>query len=200
MLQKSSQWHEYRGPRITASRFGDVLANTATKRYNEYKNEILDYLKGVPYFEEETPPWFKHGIELEQEAIARYEWETDTEVCPVGIKEHPKYFFIAGSPDGFVGDDGGIEVKSRRSYAEHKRCEKHGITSGHIPQVQGYLWITDRKWFDFVSYYSNNGKTLIHIFRVFADKKYHSKLESACIRFWDEIQKEFNEWQNAKAA
>ena len=107
----------------------------------------------------------------------------------MGFIVHPKYSFIGCSPDGLIDGDGGVEVKDRISYKQHLRSERLGLPSEHKPQVQGSLWITERKWWDFVSYYHNNGKRLLHACRVYPDLDYHKRLEKACLKFWSEINK-----------
>ncbi len=189
MEQKSDEWKDARRGKITASRFGDVLASPTTKRYQGYMEDLKNELMGVPDFDDDEKPWFQHGIEWEDEARGMYEWEQDIDVEEVGIIMHPEYDFISGSPDGLIGKDGGIEIKSRKSLTQHTKSEKAGIDSQYKPQVQGYLWITGRKWWDFVSYYkSESGKTLLHVHRVDPDKKYHQKLKLACLDFWQQVK------------
>jgi len=186
MEQRTEQWHKERAVRITASRFGDVLARPDTKRYRYYMQDIIESLQGFPKIEKYTP-WFEHGIEMEDEARGMYEWEKDVDVEKVGLIIHPKYPFISCSPDGKVGE-GGLEIKSRKSYKQHQESERVGLPSVNKPQVQGCLWITKWKWWDFVSYYRNCETRLIHIYRVYPDLKYHKRLEQACLKFWWEIQ------------
>ena len=60
---------------------------------------------------------------------------------------------VACSPDGLIGDNGGLEIK----------CPSQGVhveylLSGKMPtkytlQVQGFLYVTGREWCDFMSYH-----------------------------------------------
>lgn len=192
MQQRTEEWHSARREMITASRFGDVLARPDTKRYQEYLEETIFKIKGVPDFDDDEKPWFEHGIRLEPEARGRYEWESDVEVEEVGFIVHPKYDFIGCSPDFFSPPDGGGEIKSHVSLKAFLAAESRPVGSGvppeHKPQVQGSLWITGRKWWDYVSYYSNNGKSMIHIRRVVPDLPYIARLEAACLEFWDKVR------------
>jgi len=194
MEQRTEEWQKFRSVRITASRFGDVLAKPSSKRYQYYMEDIVESLKGFPKIEKYTP-WFEHGKEMEDEAKGLYEWERNIDVINVGLIIHPKYPFIACSPDGLIDNDngkptkGGVEIKSRKSYSQHQRSERLGLPSEYKPQVQGSLWITERDWWDFVSYYNNNGKRLLHVWCVYSDLDYHKRLEVACVNFWDEINK-----------
>jgi len=184
MKQRTEEWHEVRSGRITASRFGDVLARPSSKRYRYYMDDLVESLQGFPRIEKYTP-WFDHGNELEDRGKGLYEWMHNVEIKDFSFIHHPKYFFIGCSPDGLIGEYGGIELKSRLSYKEHQRSERLGLPSEHKPQVQGSLWITGREWWDFVSYYHNHGKRLLFSFRVYPDLEYHKRLEYACLDFWN---------------
>ena len=191
MRQRSDEWYQARLHRITASRMGDVLAAPSTKRYQNYMNEIVDAFIGVPDFENDIDkPWFYHGIAWEDEARGRYEWIQGCDVAQVGIIVHPKYDYISCSPDGLVGNDGGIEIKCRKSLKSHLSAVRKGLPPEHKPQVQASLWITGRKWWDFISYYKNKetGTTNIHIYNVLPDDEYIKKLEKRCIEFWQQTR------------
>jgi hypothetical protein len=193
MEQRSDEWFAERRCRLTASRFGDVLAKPTTKRYQNYMREIKDGLLGVPEFREEDKPWFRHGKKWEAEALGSYEWEVclqtgDWTFEPIvpGLIVHPEYNFIAASPDFLVGVDGGGEIKSHKVKGPHEATKKSGMPSQHKPQVQGGMWCTGREWWDFVSYYRNDKERDVYIVRIYRDDKYIERLEDACLRFWGE--------------
>ncbi len=191
MKQRTPEWYDFRRGKITASRFGDVLADPKTKRYREYLEEVVDGLTGVPRFEDDKP-WFRHGVENEDAARGMYEWKTDTEVELVGSVVHPEYDFISCSPDGQTSLCG-IEIKCRSSFKSHVSSIKKGILSSDIPQVQGCLWITGLDYWEYISYYKNPHileSPSINIHAVLPDEEYHERLEAACISFWEEVQNE----------
>ena len=183
MEQGSSEWYKFRSVRLTASRFGDVLARSNTKRYQGYFEDRIDMLLGAPYFQDEKP-WFAHGKAWEPLARGLYEWKTGLDVPPYGAIAHPDYDFISCSPDGKR-----VEFKSHKSYKQFTASEKKFPTN-HKPQVQGTLWITKWEWIDFVSFFKNDETTLIHIRRIEPDLKYFKRLETACLKMWSEIQNE----------
>ena len=189
MEQRTEKWHDFRNVRITASRFGDVLAKPTTKRYRYYMDDIVDALNGFKKFPKDTP-WFDHGKEWEDEARGLYEWEQNVTVDQIGVIVHPNFEFVSCSPDGQIGDSVGLEIKCHKSLQEYLKSVRMGIPSQHRPQVQGYLWITGREFCDFVSYYRNfEGTTrLINTHPVYPDLKYHKRLEVACLDFWGKIQ------------
>lgn len=188
MEQNTEEWRAFRCKRLTASRFGDVLANPKTKRYRYYMDDVIEGLQGFTQFDK-YEPWFDHGKEWENEGRGNYEWEKDVTVEPGGVIVHPDYDFISCSPDGRILKNGGIEIKSRSSLKQHLKTVRCGMDTVYKPQVQGTLWIAKWDWIDFVSFYKGKDKTLLHIYRVIPDLKYHKKLKEACLSFWNEIQR-----------
>jgi putative phage-type endonuclease len=59
---------------------------------------------------------------------------------------------IGYSPDGLVGEDGLIEVKSPRQKTHLKSLLTDEVPTEYLPQVQTGLAITGRAWCDFISY------------------------------------------------
>jgi len=190
------QWQKDRSVRITASRFGDVLAKPSSKRYRYYMEDLIESLQGHKKVPKITP-WFDHGREMEEEAILFYEWRMDREVEKFGCDNpksfvHPKHDFISCSPDIRDGSNG-AEFKSHTSYTEFEKARKSGMPSKVKPQVQGTLWIImDARWWNYVSYYRNGEKRLIHIYPVYPDLDYHKMLEEKCLDFWNKIQEKLN--------
>lgn len=200
MIQNSPEWFAARKCKITASRFGDVLAAPTTKRYLKYQQELIDNIKGVPDFGEDSKPWFKHGAEMEAEARKQYEWYMlskgkDVSVQEIAMIVHPKYDFISCSPDGIIFPKKGIEIKSRISHKSHLESVKSGLPSNYKPQVLGSLWISGYDEWDFISFFKDPDDLIemdINVTTVIPDIEYFSKLEAACLRFWREIQAKVN--------
>ena len=59
---------------------------------------------------------------------------------------------IGYSPDGLVGDDGLIEIKSPRQKNHLKWLLAGAVPAEHWPQVHTGLAVTGRAWCDFISY------------------------------------------------
>jgi hypothetical protein len=89
-------------------------------------------------------------------------------------------FAVGYSPDGLVGDDGLIEIKSAKAKIQVQRIVDGGIPTEHMAQVQTGLWVTGRKWCDFISY--SNGMEMM-VVRVNADSAYHAMIEQAAQAF-----------------
>jgi hypothetical protein len=89
-------------------------------------------------------------------------------------------FAVGYSPDGLVGDDGIIEIKSAKAKIQVQRIVDGQCPDEHYAQVQTGLWVTGRKWCDFISY--SNGMKMM-VVRVIADPAYHALIEQAAHAF-----------------
>ena len=89
-------------------------------------------------------------------------------------------FMVGYSPDGLVGEDGIIEIKSAKAKIQVQRMTDGVIPLEHYAQVQTGLWVTGRKWCDFISY--SNGMKMM-VVRVESDLAYHELIEQAAKLF-----------------
>lgn len=96
---------------------------------------------------------------VEEEPLARTAYsEHHASVTEVGFVTRRLGDTVIGySPDGLVGDDGLIEIKSRRNRTQLETILDDGLSIDGIPvetmaQLQCGLLVTDRKWIDYVSY------------------------------------------------
>jgi exodeoxyribonuclease (lambda-induced) len=90
-------------------------------------------------------------IGSEQESAARdaYELETGRLVTECGFFcTEDREFGV--SPDGLVGDDGLIEIKTMVSSETLFRCVVDGISADYIDQINGEMWLLNRQWCDLV--------------------------------------------------
>ena len=145
--------------KITPSGFADMMTRGrgANDEFGEtakkYAMRIALERLGVEIPEVEA--WaMQHGNAMEPYAIQAYKMHTGFEVIdnlqPI---QHPSILYIAGTPDGLVGDDGILEVKCPYNPVNHLMNLKSGEQIAQYKwQIQGYLWITNRQWCDFVSY------------------------------------------------
>lgn len=59
---------------------------------------------------------------------------------------------IGYSPDGLVGDDGLIEIKSRRPKAHLRTILTDAVPAENMAQLQTSLYVSGRRWVDYVSW------------------------------------------------
>lgn len=171
--QRSDEWFAIRKGKMTASN-AQAIGNSG-KGLDTYILELMaEYYAMVPA-ERYTNPDIERGIELEATARGIYELERGVKIDEVGFVEGGEFFGC--SPDGLIGEDGGIEIKctnNKNHFALMLKGES-GIDSKYIWQIQMCLFITGRKWWDFVSYNPNFKNSLI-VFRIKPDNKMHKKL------------------------
>ena len=192
-LQGTEEWKAARVGYCTASRFKDLMSEARSKSdgalsktAESYLYELIgEHLTGKPSGDFETYA-MKWGTDHEPQAREAYIWSRGVLVSEAGFELHETEEWIGCSPDGFVESDGLIEVKCPLTYANHVRVIVTGqIPDEHIPQVQGQLWITGRKWVDFVSFHPlcKTDATRLAVVRVPRDDKYIADLSQKVIRF-----------------
>ncbi|WP_461169308.1 YqaJ viral recombinase family protein [Arthrobacter sp. Z1-15] len=73
---------------------------------------------------------------------------------------------IGYSPDGLVGDDGLIEIKSRKQKIQLKAFLNDEVPAENVAQIMTGLLVSGRDWCDYVSY---NGGMPPYVKRVYPD-------------------------------
>jgi len=116
----------------------------------------------------------ERGNELEPKARNLYELETGNIVNQVGFVELSEY--VGCSPDGLVGNDGLMEVKSPSFRVYYEFLTTGVINTGYMWQMQMQMLVTDRKWCDYVVYNPVFKNQPILIKRVDRDEKSINKL------------------------
>ena len=198
LVQGSADWLAARAGAITASRFTDARAKLTRKsksadvgdfasKATEYAWTVaLERIAGKP-LDQTFETWqMRRGSELEPEARMAYEMETGLLAGESGLIMTDDSVF-GYSSDGLVDDDGMVEIKCPAN------CQKIGsiwsspetATEEYIDQIQGGMWITGRKWCDFIMYcpwLEPIGKELF-IQRVERDDNYIEALEKDLLQF-----------------
>lgn len=85
---------------------------------------------------------------------------------------------VGASPDGLVGADGGIEVKSRDPKFHVNTIITDEIDGEFMNQVQTFLLVSDRKWCDFISF--SNGLPM-YVKRVYPDLERQAEITNAIV-------------------
>lgn len=170
---------------ISPSSFADVMSKGRGKGeaygqtfYSRAAKISRQYL-GVQ--EDNLVTWeMQHGIDNEPFAIVEYERVTGSHVVPCLLRvQHPDYDFVTGEPDGFVNNNGLIEVKCPNQANHYRNLIGGEQVKDYYPQMQGYMWITGRQWCDFVSYdprYPDGLK--LAVTRVERDNEFIAELET----------------------
>ena len=133
----------------------------------------------------------------EEEVLARIAYSDKyAPVEDVGFVTNDKFGFILGcSPDGFVGDDGLIECKSRKQKYQLETILSKGMPSNKkincMLQIQTALLVTERKWCDFISYHG--GMPMV-TYRILPDFEMQEAIVRAATAFEDKIKEKLAEY------
>lgn len=148
LIQNTPEWHAARAGVITASNFKSILAKGEGKTRKKYMYQIAaERIRGEAG-DSFSNMYTERGHEFEGIARELYTQETGNEVTSCGfIKDVYGY-----SPDGLVGEDGLIEIKTRSGDLQIELLFADKVPSEHIAQIQGGLMVSGRKWCDFIAY------------------------------------------------
>lgn len=163
-----TEWRQQRLGMITGSQFGKLIKSDKKGGFKLSTSETANTLiykiawerllkegnvsNGLGRLSVDSQS-IRHGNEYEGKAILKYMEVTGREV------DYAQRFiefdsFVGGTPDGFIGDDGLIEVKCPWNGGNHLKTLLTGeiYNTDYIYQMQGYMWVTGRQWCDFVTY------------------------------------------------
>ncbi|WP_440864595.1 lambda exonuclease family protein [Symbiopectobacterium purcellii] len=164
--QNTEEWEALRVGKATASNFGLIMAN-AGKAFGDpakrYALQIaLEQIKGCKSEFSFSNEHMERGHE--QEPIARILYEDMNFICVDngGFFDHDTY---GNSPDGLVGSDGVIEIKSVIAPTHYATLQRGSFDPSYRWQLIGHLDCTGRDWVDFVSYcadFPENGQLTTH--------------------------------------
>lgn len=189
-LQGSEQWHTARLGKATTSNFHKVLAKgSGSTRFQYLAAVATERITGKRTPGIETPD-MKRGIELEAQARAMYEVIANLTVQQVGFIQFNND--IGCSPDGLIDEDGTLEIKCPKLETHKKYIADGKLPSIYVPQVQGTLWVTGRKWCDFVSYCPEHEETPYWYRRIHRDEAKIAEIEVEVRAFVADIEKLMN--------
>lgn len=193
--QGGEAWLKLRLGLVSASRFKDIMTNPRSKTElfsataKSYMLELIaEILTGEQ--KEVSGKALEWGSNNEINAQNEYAFEKCAKVEEVGICLTDD-MLIGASPDGFVGDDGGLEIKCPFNSANHiATVVSDEMPKEHMAQVQGNMLVNGRKWWDFVSYDPRiDGKGRLFITRIERDDEYIEKLQIKLTAFVIEMRR-----------
>lgn len=180
--QGSPEWHAARCGIPTASKFKDILAKGELKMRTKYLRDLAaEVIRGTVEEDGYSNGHMERGKEQEAEARDLYAFARGVDPIPVGFVRNGR----AGcSPDSFIGEDGGLEIKTALGHIQIERLQRGTLPTEHVAQVQGGLWITGRQWWDFSSYSRGLPPLIIRVER---DEVYIANLAKAIEAFNQEL-------------
>ena len=186
--QGTDEWLMCRMGIPTASMFSTVMASgkggSESKTRRTYMLKLVGERITGELSENYKNEHMQRGNEMEPEARAAYEFMNNVTCVQVGfIKNHG----AGASLDSIVNDDGAVEIKTKLPHLQLDVLLSDAVPAEHIPQIQGQMWISEREWVDFVSYWP---KLPMFTKRVYRDDAYiNTKLWPAIDKFNEELDK-----------
>lgn len=191
--QGSDEWHALRCGVLTASQVKDIVTPTLKLSSND-KTRTLANKIAIQRISGEPEEFGFTGDKMLRghidEEVARGIYRTKyAPVREVGFITNDRFPHFGYSPDGLVGDDGLIEVKSRDPHlhlASIIAAEAgEGIPKEYTAQVQAGLLISGRDWCDFLSF--SHGLPMQRV-RVYPDAEYQHAIAEAAVQFEATVQ------------
>lgn len=190
--QGSEQWHQYRLGKVTGSRVADVMAKgkggvDSASRKN-YMMELLCQRLTGKREEKFVTDAMARGTMLEPMARSAYEAESGLMVIEASFVFHPTIAAFGASPDGFIGDDGLLEIKCPNT-AQHVDFLQSGKPDGkYIWQMMAQMACTGRQWCDFISFDDRMPEKLQYAkVRIQRDADKIAALETEIVKFLKEL-------------
>uniref|UniRef100_A0A6M3LWZ2 Putative exonuclease n=1 Tax=viral metagenome TaxID=1070528 RepID=A0A6M3LWZ2_9ZZZZ len=184
--QGSDEWFKARIGSIGGLSIASVTAGGGGKMRKALLYRLAgEILSGVKY-EGYRNADMDRGIEQEADARRVYEMEREVEVQQVGLIKLDEFRHC--SPDGLVGTDGMIEIKSTIPSVHIETIDTDKIDGGYIKQIQWGLFITQRRYCDFISWSPLVIDYPIWIKRVERDEKLIKDLNDGAEKFIDELK------------
>lgn len=191
--QGTEEWRQCRAGIITASSMCHVLAKGEGKTRMKYMYQLIgEVITGEPA-EMYSNAHMERGHEMEPVARQLYSDKESVEIVQVGFIRNFKEYPIGYSPDGLVLDKGLIEAKSRLPHIQAELLDKDEIPLTVKAQIQSGLWVSEREWLDYISYWP--GMPLF-VKRAYRDEKYIQNMESESKRFYEDMNNIINKIQS----
>lgn len=185
LIQGSEEWLNQRRGIVTASVVGKLITPKTVQPASNPESRALTALLAAERITGWSDPTFisddmQRG--MDDEPIARDIYaEHYAPVKEVGFMTEDRWGFQIGySPDGLVGDDGLIEIKSRRAKIQLGTILDDQVPIDNMAQLQCGLLVSGRQWIDYVSYC---GGMPLWPKRVLPDEKWFDAIVAAVTTF-----------------
>lgn len=185
LVQGTPEWHDQRRGMVTASVVGQLItAKTLTAASNDYSRGLTALLVAERITGYTDPTYLSNDMMrgIDDEPIARdiysKHYAPATE-CGFMVLEGDG-FRLGFSPDGLVGADGLIEIKSRRGKKQLQTVLSGDVPAENIAQIQCGLLVSGRKWLDYVSF---SGGMNLWVTRVYPDQRWFEAITAAVLAF-----------------
>jgi hypothetical protein len=179
--QGTEEWARCRLGIPTSSEFKSVLAKGEGKTRKTYMLKLLGERFTGESAENFTNAHMERGKMMEEEARRLYAFTKDADPEIVGFIRNGN---IGCSPDSLIGPAGMVEIKTKLPHLQLEALFADKLPPEHKAQVQGQLWVAEREWVDFVSYWP---RLPLFVKRVTRDEEYIASLKAEVEKFCDEL-------------
>lgn len=185
LVQGTEEWMDQRRGIVTASMVGKLITPKTIQPADNPESRNITMLLAAERITGWTDPTYVSDDMLRgqyDEPVARDLYsEHYAPVAECGFMTEDRWGHRIGySPDGLVGGDGLIEVKSRRSKMQLATILADDIPLENMAQLQCGLLVSGREWCDYVSYC---GGMYLYIKRVLPDQKWFNTICQAVAKF-----------------
>jgi len=196
MEQLSPDWLAYRCGKVSASKMSDVMAKGTGVTRKKYLTKLaVERITNTP-IETYSSASMAQGTEREPDARNAYSFMANVDVLEVGFIDHPEINGYGCSPDGLVGEDGMIEIKSPELHTHIEtwlkfkagKTPREIVGGTYYKQIQSQVDCAERLWTDFVSYNPEAPQELqVFIMRIPRDDAFIEDIHSEVERFIDDL-------------
>lgn len=185
LVQGSEEWLAARRGIVTASVVGQLITPKTIKPAANDVSRALTMTLVAERITGWTEPVYVSDDMMRgtlDEPIARDLYSRHyAPVTEVGFMVRDDWGYPIGySPDGLVGDDGLIEIKSRKPKKHLATILADEVPTENVAQIQCGLLVSGREWCDYVSFC---GGMPLYVKRVYPDLAWHMAIKNAVHTF-----------------
>ena len=186
LKQGSKEWLDARLGVVTASNFSKLITSKAraSRQQSAYMETLIQEQISNKRAESFSNNWIERGNELEPDARIMYELAKGVNVRETGLIYKNNDKLVSCSPDGLMPDRG-LEIKCPAPKTHFNYLRKNKLPTTYIHHVQGSMWVTGLKTWDFMSYCPAYKPLIITID---ADLAFHKQLEIIINSFLKEME------------
>ena len=189
--QNSLEWLVARSGLPTASEFDNLISPKFEPRKGQMPESYLAQKLAERWIGGPLPSFqsidMDFGKILEDEAKPFYTFQFNEEIKSVGLvtTDDGK---IGASPDGLIGDDGGIEIKCPEAKTHVKYLMAGKLPDDYTLQVHGSMFVTARAWWKFMSY---RRKFPAYVTTIERDEKINAVISETLYAFCEKLDTGF---------
>ena len=183
--QGTDEWLNARCGRLTAAVIGKpITPSTMKPADNDTSRGVVLTLAAerITGHVEYVHPTFDMQRGTDDEPFARAVYaEHYALVEEVGfiVREEADYT-LGYSPDGLVGEDGLLEIKSRKPNVQIRTILEDRVPGYNMAQLQTGMFVTGRNWIDYVSF---SAGLPLYVKRVTPELRWFDAIEAAARKF-----------------